>query len=259
MAKETISKKILQKIKEENIKPKPKWEFLLKDCVFWGAFAMSILIGGLVTSVAIFRISTNDWDIAEKLGHHPFNFALRTFPYFWLIILAIFIFIAYYNFEHTKKGYKVGISFAVMAGVVLSIALGCAFLAAGLARVMDEQALKHLPFYRNYNLDDRVEMWSQIDKGLIAGEIIEIIPNGLIIEGFDGKKWTIDTSAVPKELLMNLKREMIIGIIGEKISDEIFNAIDIRPWKGNFMKPHMKPHMLNFMPMKEKRIFMRTI
>ena len=78
MTKKSISKKILQKIRKEQIKPKPKWEFLLKNYVFWGAFILSIIVGGLASSVAIFRLVNNDWDIMHKLGHHPIFFGLKT-------------------------------------------------------------------------------------------------------------------------------------------------------------------------------------
>jgi hypothetical protein len=255
MSKEKLSNKVLQKIKKENLKPKPKWEFLLKNYVFWGAFGLSILIGGLASSVAIFRITTADWDIARRLGQHPISFGFRTMPYFWLIILAAFALLAYYNFKHTKEGFKFRLPLTITASILGSIVLGFAFFGAGIAKNMDKQALKHIPLYESMHSKQRVDMWSQTEKGLIAGEIIEIKEGSIKIENLKGEEWTINTGDLPQEIIVKLKEGMAIGAKGKTIEDGIFNAENIRPWKGNFIKPSR----INHLPLKEKKGLMRTI
>ena len=254
MTREDISNKILKKIKNENLKPKPKWEFLLKNYIFWGAFIISIVIGRLVASVAIFRIINNDWDIAGRLGHNPVTFGFKTMPFFWLIILAIFIFIAYYNFKHTKKGYKFQLPLTIAASIIASIVLGFAFFGAGIAKQMDEQALRRIPFYQSLNFDNRMEMWAQTDKGVLAGEITKITRGSIEIESLEGGRWTVNTIAVPEHLLASLEEGMVVGVIGEKEEKGVFSAEKIRPWKGNFMRRGQ----INHRPMKEMKLFLRT-
>jgi hypothetical protein len=257
MSKEKLSNKVLQKIKKENLKPKPKWGFLLKNYIFWGAFGLSILIGGLASSVAIFRITTADWDIARRLGQHPISFGLRTMPYFWLIILAAFAALAYYNFKHTKEGFKFRLPLTITASILGSIVLGFAFFGAGIAKNMDEQALKHIPLYESMHSKQRVEMWSQIEKGLIAGEILEIQEGSIKIENLKGEEWTINTENVSKKMIENLKEGMAIGAIGETLEEGIFKAEDLRQWKGNFLEQKRINHLP--IPMKEMKGLMRTI
>ena len=254
MTKPTLSSKILKKIKKGKIMPKPKWEFLLKNYVFWGAFLASILVGGLVASIAIFRIVNNDWNLAKKLGQHPVSFGFKTMPYFWLIILVIFIFIAYYNFKHTKKGYKFRLPITIISSILISVVLGFAFFGIGTAKQMEEKALRHFPQYRALYYDKEVDRWSQADKGVLAGEIKEINEISIEIESLNGDIWTILTDGLPKEMTKGLHEEIPIKIFGELVDENVFRAEKIGPWNGNFIGPKR----VNFYPMKEMRKPLRT-
>ncbi|NIA02093.1 MAG: hypothetical protein GWP15_01790, partial [Nitrospirae bacterium] len=165
MSKKDLSKSVLDKIKKDHIKPKPKWGFLLKDYVFWGLFGLCIAIGGLVASMMIFKLTIRDWDLHRQFGENFFTFHMRAMPFFWLILLTGFIFVADYNFKHTKKGYRYSLPLVVIGTILASIILGFALFGAGVAKRMDEKALENLPFYKEMTLDKKVEMWSQVEKG----------------------------------------------------------------------------------------------
>jgi len=122
---------------------------------------------------------------------------------------------------------------------------------------MDEQALKHIPLYESMHSKQRVEMWSQIEKGLIAGEILEIQEGSIKIENLKGEEWTINTENVSKKMIENLKEGMAIGAIGETLEEGIFKAEDLRQWKGNFLEQKRINHLP--IPMKEMKGLMRTI
>ena len=83
-----LSKNVLKKIKEDKIEPKPKWIFSLRDLAFWAIFAISLVLGSISTSLIIFILRSNDWDLYKRLGHGLFKFVLITLPYFWLIFLS---------------------------------------------------------------------------------------------------------------------------------------------------------------------------
>jgi len=59
------SKKLLDRIKKEHIKPTPKWLFVSKNIFVWIAFILSVLIGAGAFSVILFAIQQN----LEKLFH----------------------------------------------------------------------------------------------------------------------------------------------------------------------------------------------
>jgi hypothetical protein len=59
--------KLLEKIKEEKIAPKPRWTFLLKESVVWGAGSLALIVGGLVTAVVIYFFRDNSLNVYQRM------------------------------------------------------------------------------------------------------------------------------------------------------------------------------------------------
>ncbi|MBD3360643.1 hypothetical protein GF366_02450 [Candidatus Peregrinibacteria bacterium] len=215
----------------------------------WGSFSVLILSGGIVTSVIIFRLKTNDWEIYKYLGYTFPGFIIKTLPYFWILLLVIFIGIAFYNFRHTSKGYHYKFAGVVGISVIASIVLGFAFFGMGVAGQVEDLALHRMPFYDTFSFQKRIEKWKQVDKGIVAGEIIEIMKDEIKIKDLSGELRTLNIKDIPPKIKRTLKKEMIIGVIGEKLKDGNFRADKLRPWKGNYKK--MRPGAFY---MKEKYI-----
>jgi len=57
---EEVTKNTLQKIKKENIKPIPKWQFLLKDSLVWGLFVLNLILGSIGFAIALYLLTNND-------------------------------------------------------------------------------------------------------------------------------------------------------------------------------------------------------
>lgn len=244
-----LSKKVLDEIKKKAIHPKPKWEFLLKDYVFWGAYVVLILVGSLAASVTIFRIFTNEWAFYRHFDDNLLVFTFRTLPYFWCLLLVIFVFIAYYNFQHTKRGYKYSFPLILGSSFVISVVLGAAFFGIGIAEELEDKALHNLPLYEDFAFRPQLERWSNAEKGVLGGEILSISENdSLNLENFQGEEWKILIEKVEDEEKKSLNTGMIIRIIGNKTGEKQFSAEEIHPWKGSFVRP---AHMLQ-MPHKEK-------
>jgi hypothetical protein len=248
MTKKDITSNVLKKIQKDKIQPKPKWEFLLKNYVFWGAFAFAVVLGAFATSGIIFQIATSEWDIPKRLGENMLLFSIKSLPYYWIVLLAGFIALAYYNFKHTKSGFKYRFPIIALSSIIISAILGSALFGLGVAKRLDEQAMKHLPLYKEQHLQMKKDMWSRIDEGLIAGEIIKIHhnkPTEILLENLKGETWQIKTDRVPRPVLDRLKEGMVVGIEGEVETQtpnkKIFDAEKIRPWKGNFLKETRRP------------------
>ncbi|MBK8348214.1 MAG: hypothetical protein IPL08_11520 [Saprospiraceae bacterium] len=53
------AQKIIDKIKGENIQPRPEWSFASAEYIKWGAFMLFISIGSISFSIILFAISVN--------------------------------------------------------------------------------------------------------------------------------------------------------------------------------------------------------
>ena len=83
MSENNIPNQVLEKIK--NIRPTPRWQFLLRDYSVWILGAVSLALGSLSFSVVLFMLANNDWDIYSEISNSFFKFLLITLPYFWLV------------------------------------------------------------------------------------------------------------------------------------------------------------------------------
>lgn len=228
-----LSQNIVDKIKEKDVKPKPKWEFLLKGYLVWFAFGLTVISGALAVSVAIFHFDATDWQIRQQLGKSGFEFFLTHLPYIWIIAFAIFIILADYNLRHTEKGYKYSLATIIITSLASSIILGSVFYFTGTGKALDNALLKHIPPYQQLSYNPRLKIWSQPEKGLLAGEISKIKDEStILLIDFQNQEWEV--LMLPKIPPNKLHKGMLVKTIGEATGESTFEAQDLRPWKLNF-------------------------
>ena len=227
--------KVLCKIKEEKIEPKPRWQFLLKNYFIWTAFAVSVGIGAVAFCVVLDVLTDNDWDVYKYAADNPLERIFLSLPLVWMIALVLFLGLAYYNCKNTKSGYKYGTYVIVGLSIAVSVILGSIFhYYFGMGEKMESLVAENLPFYRKiYSHCSNRKVWLQPEKGLLGGEIVRISnPASFDLEDFGGMLWLIkrEKNVFIRGNLPLFEREEV-RIIGEQEDDRIFRAIEIRPWK----------------------------
>ena len=227
-----LADKIVSKIKSEEIKPKSKWIFLLKDYFIWSIFGFSIIIGGLALVVILFIFTTSDWDMYRYLeGGFGMHF-LTILPRLWIGTLILFLLVAYYNYRHTKSGYRYKAYLVVLASIIMSVAIGTGLFFMGLGSKIEQSFANNLPYYCGY-MQHRMEMWNQPEKGLLAGEIVKIKKDDILeVKDFNNNIWQIDVSDTLWRGGGIVRTGKQIKIIGIKKTDDEFIAQEIRPWVG---------------------------
>ncbi|PIS42887.1 MAG: hypothetical protein COT24_01245 [Candidatus Kerfeldbacteria bacterium CG08_land_8_20_14_0_20_40_16] len=241
------SKNILDKIKENKITPKPKWQFRLEQVGIWALAVLSLIIGAKAFAVIIFRLVNNDWEIREHLGRSLLNHALLTLPYLWIIVMVLFILLAYYNARHTKKGYRYSVYGIVIGTVVVSLFLGGILYSTGFGYEIDFLFSENLSGYQKI-MPNRGEFWSQPEAGFLSGEVISQKGSNLMLRSFDGEIWTVDISNTNIPDFVNINKGSLIRIIGEIVEKEKkFIAKEIFPWSAGpngLFGPPRPPHFL---------------
>ena len=225
-----ISQKVLEEIKDRKIEPKAKWQFLLKDSLVWVLFGLSIFIGALATAAAIFNIKFSDWDIYDRVPGGRFGFFMEVLPYFWVIILLALVGAAYYNFKHTKKGYKYNIVSIILLSLVTSLVLGGVSYSLGLGEKMEYRATEHLPFYKGLE-GRRMHMWEKDSDKLLAGEIVKVYEKKFDLKDLKSKLWEVETEEAEVMHMVILREGEKIRMVGERQDGQIFVAERIMPWE----------------------------
>ena len=79
------SEKILEQIRREQLRPKPRWHFVLKNALAWLAFAVAVILGGLAFSVILFAIQQTEFELLDHLNHSGIELFLGLLPLIWLV------------------------------------------------------------------------------------------------------------------------------------------------------------------------------
>ncbi len=230
-----ISEKIYKKIKEEQIKPRPRWEFLLKDYTVWSFFGVSLVVGSLAVAVLLYMLVNNDWDLYSYVSGSFLGFLFATLPYFWLAIFLLFIVLAYFNLKHTKKGYLYSLGKIIALSLLISFIFGGSLYAAGLGKTIDKVAGGQVPYYERM-MAHRQAVWHQPQKGLLVGEVSEIVsPVRFNLVDPGGEQWCVECPRVPRCPLVKENIQTPVKIVGEE-GEDCFQARIIRSFRT---MPHM--------------------
>lgn len=227
-----LSKKILQKIEQENIRPYPKQYFWFKRSVVWALFGLSVLLGAVSSGLIIYHLGHVEWDLYPHFNQNFGKFLLMTVPYFWIVFLIGFAFLIYHYFRRTERGYRYSVLFVISMSLILSITGGFVLYGLDVPQKLDTFLENEVPFYEGLHKRKK-EIWVSPQKGLLAGKIIRLLPGQEIqLEDFNGKMWKVDVSQTVWRGRITAQKGMEIKIIGQMVKDGSFKAKEIRPWAG---------------------------
>jgi hypothetical protein len=227
-----FGQEILKKIEDKKILPEPKWRFLLKDYLIWLLAAVCLFVGSLAVAVILFVVLNNDWDLYRNATASFWQFFLAGLPYLWIILLALFVELIYYNLRHTKTGYRYRFRSIFFGTVLASVVLGAIFYNIGFGRAIERMLINNLPFYERFSPQHR--LWQRADRGVLGGIIVNIGNNGKItIRDPFGHNWQVDAATI--ETIGN-SGELQVGqrvrIIGRRQAGDTFEAKIIKPVFG---------------------------
>lgn len=249
-----LSEKLIEKIKEEKITPKPRWQFLTKDWFFWLMFGLSIIIGGLSFAAIIYFATDNDLVTFYWARQDFLNELLLTLPYIWLGLIAFVAYLATINLSATKTGYHFRSRNVVILSVTSSIIIGLAAYSLGFGSYLDNRFGQALPFYKSLG-ERRSQFWQQPDADRLAGKIKKIDQSSFELEDFQRKIWIVHLTD-RTFWVSQIKKESgeMVRLLGERKSPTSteFVATGIYPWhRPNFgprPNPFSPPPPPNFFP-----------
>lgn len=228
-----LTDSVLGKIKEQNIKPIPKWEFLLKEYFVKGLFISNLLFGSIGFGIVIYLMTNSELVSDPSLVSNLWEWLIIAVPFVWIILTIIFIFVAYYNFRHTKKGYKISVFKILLINVGISLIFGIILNILGVSQKLNDVFIDKVPFY-THSLDLRTQVWMRPDQGYLAGTIIDIDKsnNKIGIKDLNGQEWNVNIEDAFVKGRVKLEINEQIKLIGKLASENSFDASELRPWSG---------------------------
>ncbi len=225
-----FDKKIVTKIKEEKISPKPAWYFSFKDDVFWVLGIVLLSMGAGVISIMIYLFKYNSWDLQVETHKSFWEFFIATLPYFWIILLILFIIVLYYNFKQVKDFYRYSIWRIVFFILTISLIFGALFYSLGWGEKMDNVLGSNAPLYDTV-INRHLSFWFKPDEGRLIG-IVSSKSEDNTFEIIDpqGTVWQILSSNHVDPSVIRLNRP--VDLIGEVLLGQHFHAKIVRSIKA---------------------------
>ncbi len=238
-----LARRVLDRIRDERLAPRPRWEFLFKNYFFWGLGALAVLLGAFAFSAVIFELESVDWRLAPVTHSSFFSFFLDAAPFLWVSALALFLIIGYVNVRRTKHGYRYPLTVIALGAILTSLALGSALYVAGLGGAVEGIAGDHPPFHRPILAEER-SWWLAPGKGLLGGRVISVASGAtsFVLRDFNGVMWTIDGSDLRTPDLTAVARGGVVRVVGvpTTATSSAFHACFAFPW-NSYGNPGQEP------------------
>jgi hypothetical protein len=242
MSTNNFDQELIAKIKEEKIAPKPRWHFLLKNYVVWIIGSLALLIGAASVSVMFHLFRYNNFSMLTAGDKSFGKFFLLTLPYFWIIFLGLFIFVVYYNFKHTKKGYFYSLPLIVFISISVSLLLGLLFHGLGLGRTIDDILGRQVPFYGKV-FNRQLDFWFAPEEGRLTGVVVGADDDAVFyLLDPAGEGWQVIIEK--NDRFPGVRVGLPISAVGRAVDGHKFYADMVRPagppGQGFFAHPRMR-------------------
>ncbi|MBK8567540.1 MAG: hypothetical protein IPN76_30545 [Saprospiraceae bacterium] len=226
------SEKLIETIKQQDIRPMPGWYYFLKNGLLWASFGFAVLLGAMAFSVILFAIQQADFNVLGHLSHSKMEMFLGLLPFLWIGVLLLFTAVAFYSIRNSERGYKFTLAKQIGFSALLSILLGTLFFIGGGGRRLEQAFATNVSLYESIQ-ERKVKIWSMPESGYLSGKITEVAGDHFTLEDFKGKSWEIqygDTTFIAPIVQMEVGET--IKLIGKMADDTVFKANEIRPWGG---------------------------
>lgn len=238
------SKKIIDKIKKENIQPLPKWFFSTKKIGIQLLFVISAIIGATAFSIVLFAIQETDFNIVTRLTHSRVAFFLGLLPLFWIIALIIFLVAAILTIRKSGKGYKHTWFRLILVNTITSLLLGTLIFFSGGAQWLEETFAEKVSIYESID-EKKMKVWMLPEEGYLSGTIETVTSTSFLLTDFHEKEWQIEyTDAFIAGSVFLVKGERI-KLVGNITGSNVFRADEVRPWGGPEHRKEMKGRRQN--------------
>ncbi|MCK9361164.1 hypothetical protein M0Q28_02945 [Patescibacteria group bacterium] len=236
---EPLADKIIDRIEQEGVVPKPRWQFSATNQFFWVIWALSLVFAAAAAAAMIFALANAGWEFRSVTHDGFFSYLVDVLPVFWIAAMLVFVLLAYENLKRTKLGYRYPVRLIVGVGVIGSLVGGAALFAGGLGENVEENVGRHIPMYRPA-VEAQRRFWVNPSKGLLGGEITQADPEyaTFTVRTFDGGMWVVNGDELGNRDRDYLSDKRIIRIVGvpaiaatNTAEPPVFHACMVFPWE----------------------------
>lgn len=210
---------IIQKIKNENIRPISKNTFVVKKIVLWFSFVMSTIFGAYAFAFFFLKTLYIDFDNWYYFSNTYNRFLMENIPIIWIVLFVVSLALMFFLFKKTDKGYKYSIFFVGFISLIISFSLG----------IILSKALAYNGLLVDRFEKDRFMSWTNPEEGRLSGEILFVDSRYVLLRDIRNEVWNINTKYLLDNSRQNLGYSKIVSVIGQYDYAGNFTACQIVP------------------------------
>ena len=237
------SESILEEIDKRHAVLIPRWRFFVKRLGFWLLAAISVLTGSISMATAFYVFFDNDFIedhdfINLFLTQKPFIAdIISSIPYVWLAALVLFTLVAFYGFRHTKNGYRYATTRVIAASLLASLLFSAGLNTVDVGGYIHRFLIENVHVY-NKLIYANEQRWTNSDKGLLGGKVIQVNMRNhiLVVRDFNKSIWHVDISKTDVNPKTRIAQGKYLKITGVKTGQRTFQAFSIQGWEKKYHK-----------------------
>lgn len=223
-------KDIIEKIKKENIQPKPKWKAVFRNYAYWIFLVLMTIFGSAVFAMVLANIL--DLRLGMVWGwrlDRYFRLLVLSLPLTWLFLGLVALVFGILAFRKTKHGYRYRNLFVVTISVLIisMLAVFCHF--GNFSRRIESAFERTVPENLHRMMPPREMRFFHPEEGIIAGRIFQVGDEYFILSNHWQEDWTVlmqdDTEMVDIE---KLEKGLRVFVSGQEVGKNTFQAEVVR-------------------------------
>lgn len=224
--KKHISEKVLEKIKDENVKMKPRGYFRAYSLAWLAISGLLFVLATLMVSIIIYHVA-NIYSL-NLITQKPF-LILSVFPYFLFAVAVLLMFFVSRTYRKSRNTcrHEEWMLFAVLIFGVLLI--GFSMHSHKFNRLFWHPLEKN-NVYQKVVVTPR-SFWSKPQKGTLSGMVISKKNGVVILKTWDGKKWKVTIPNKQKTHSGMIAPRSVIKMVGELENGSHFTAQKVWQWQ----------------------------
>ncbi len=229
-----VASSVLERIQAENLAPRPRYTFVVRECALWLLWGLTVLLGAAALAVMLYVGMNATYALYEVTHRNFVTFVFTVLPYVWLVLLALMAYFSVYELRHTKRGYKYSALQLVGSSFCLSLVGGMLFHSAGFGYFLDQTLGKQIAHYMSMEKME-LKMWQMPASGRLVGMVVprpEVMSRDAVLqfEDKDGMNWKLSSTELTPYEMELLSTKSRVRLLGTSTAPEVFHICAVFPW-----------------------------
>ena len=241
-----MTERILARIVTEQITPRGRLSFMLREWGIWCLWLVTVIIGALAVSVSVYVGMNAEYALYEATHENFFTFVVEVLPYLWVLLLGVISYLAIKELRQTKRGYRYSTVQILGSSLVCSLFLGVVFQYAGFGYALDQILGRQIAVYMSMEKMD-MRMWQSPEQGRLVGMLIprpDVVSRDAVLQFEDvtGVRWSVSDSELSDREMDLLMTKDRVRLLGTSTALGVFHICGIFPWM--FERPMARTEMM---------------